>query len=155
MKRFGAYKYRGALAMALIFGWQLLTGTGFFCVNQYPHGLRAAAGERTSSAGATVTPEDPSARAWNGADSPGGTRPCTCKKPKKCPAVPRTTITSSPTQRSHEVHRQVKSVCGDSLLLNVRDRHFAFGSAPPFLKHAWSAPFSSSPPLSITCVLLI
>jgi hypothetical protein len=155
MKKIDAYKNRGALAMALVFGWQLLTGTGFFCVNQFPHAFRSTVSDRTSSAEAAVNPGDPSSRAWNGADSKAGTPPCTCKKKKKCPAIPRTTITSNPTHRSHEVHRLVTSACGDSLVLNVRDDHFAFGSAPPFLKQARSVPFSSSTPLSITCVLLI
>jgi hypothetical protein len=154
MKRFTAYKNRGALVMALVFGWQLLTGTGFFCVNQYPHAFRSAGSDRAPSAEATVHPEDPSPRAWNGADS-AGAPPCSCKKKKKCPTIPRTAITSNPTHRCNEVNRQVKSACGDSLVLNVRHDHFAFGSAPPFLKQERSVPFASSTPLSNTCVLLI
>jgi hypothetical protein len=155
MKRICAHKKRGSLVIALILGWQLLTGTGFFCVNQYPHAFRSAGSARTAHAGTTAVPDDGSAGAWNNVAGQSGKVPCSCKKKKKCPTIPRTTLISNPTHRFNEEQRQVRTACGESLVLNGTDRCFAFGSAPPFVKLAWGMPVSSSPHLSITCVLLI
>lgn len=141
--------------MALVLSFQLLTGTGIYCVSQYPRASRSVGGDPAAVAGTTTDRGDVSATAWKNADGQGGTLPCSCKKKKKCPTIPRATLTSNPTYRFYEVQRQSGSVCCDSLTTDLTDHRFAFRSAPPFMKCGVGNSFYSSDPLSITCVLLI
>jgi hypothetical protein len=155
MTKFGALNKQGAIIMALVLSCQLLTGTGFFCAGKIPNLSRSVVSDRTASAGATVSREDDSAGPGIHADDHGGTLPCTCKKQKKCPTIPRSTLTSNPTYRFNEVQRQFWSASADALTPDLTDYRVASGGSPPFLRSAWDKPFSPYTPLGISCVLLI
>lgn len=151
----GALNKQGAIIMALVLSCQLLTGTGFFCAGKIPNLSRSVVSDRTASAGATVDREVDSAGPWISADGHPGMPPCTCKKQKKCPTIPRSTLTSNPTYRFNEVQRQFWSAFADLLTPDLADCRVASGGSPPFLRSAWDKPFSPQNPLAISCVLLI
>lgn len=155
MKRIGAYKTRTAFVMAFVLGCQLLTGTGLFCASQFLHASRSVGNDQTTIAGSTAEPENISRDAVNNGESQSGTVPCSCKKKKKCPAIPRVTLTLSPTEWFNEIQSHFKSVCGDYVAPAPTCHRFALGSAPPFMESAGDTQFFSSTPLLNTCVLLI
>jgi hypothetical protein len=155
MNRIGAYNNRTAVIMGVVLSCQLLTGTGFFCAGQFPYPTRVS-GNAPGAAAATVPgAEDFSQNALSDADSRGGTLPCTCKKQKKCPAIPRAAIASHPNHRISVVQHPSGSGRGDSLARELTDRRLASGCAPPFMKVVWGSPSYFFAPLEITCVLLI
>lgn len=156
MKKIGAYKNRGALVMALVLSYQLLTGTGLFCAIQIPHPPLSLANHQTALPGSTADREDSSGSAGiNAGDSQGRTLPCSCKKHKKCPAIPRAIITSNPTHWFSEFPHQAKSDCYDALVPHAMEHRIAAKGGPPLMKLAWCAPFFCSNPLALTSVLLI
>jgi hypothetical protein len=155
MKRIGAYKNWGALVTMFVLSFQLLTGTGLFCANRFPHSARSLENDRTGLAATFGDSEDHSAPALEKAAGQGRTLPCTCKKGKNCPAIPRAALISNPTHRFYEVQRRLGSACCDGLSADVTDHRFALGTAPPYWEAMCETPFYSATPLSITCILLI
>jgi len=154
LKNTRAYKRRAALVMVLVLACQLLSGTGFFCANKFPHPSRSSGNDRTAPDVSALERGNLSDTTWKNAESQGKPRPCTCKK-HKCPTIPRTTLVAHPTHRFNAAQRQFRSTCCLSLTVDLRSHRFAFGSAPPFMESDSGTPFYCSTPLSITGVLLI
>jgi len=142
--------------MAFVMTVHVFGGLGLFCASETLRMFRAL-GIGTVALG-IISSDDPgevSGSAWDTAGSQGGNSNCCCKNHKKCPAIPRTAITSNPTHRFQEVQRQAKSVCCDSLGPQVTSHHFAGRGDKPLMKLAWCEPFFCSNPLALTSVLLI
>ncbi len=132
-----------------------LSGLQIFCTDGFIGALRVPgslfyAGAVTASGNANVSADNSV-----NSNTKGGTLPCSCKKKKKCPAIPRAAITSNPTHRPSEFQRLAKSECCDSLVPQVVDLRFFTRGNTPLLELAWCSPFYSSTPLALTCVLLI
>jgi len=156
MKKISSYRRSAGLVMAVVMSVHLLSGLGLFCANETLRPLRAL-GIDLVVTGITASEDrvEGSGSSWDTAGSQDGNSNCCCKKHKKCPAIPRAAITSNPTHRFYEVQRQSKSVCCESLVLQVTDHCFAGRGDPPLMELAWSAPFFCSNPLALTSVLLI
>ncbi len=144
--------------MIVVMSFHLFSGVGLFCGNEFFASFRAYVAESAGALAATA-PEDGISGASAGTSvsfhGKGGTLPCSCKKKKKCPAIPRTVITSNPTHRMSEFQRLAKSECGDSLVSQVTGRHFFAVGNTPLLELASHAASYSNTPLALTCVLLI
>ncbi len=154
MKKSGAYSNRAASIMTLVLLCQLFTGTGLFCVRQYTHTLFSLLNAQTAIFETNNPHGGAYASVWNNSESGGGTLPCSCKK--KCPTIPRVTLTSNPVYQFHETQRQFRSVSHDSATSPcLMDQCFAFSCASPLTDSNRDNPSHSSTPLSITCVLLI
>jgi len=158
MEKISANKRRAGLIMSVVMTFHLFSGLGLFCADEFLASFRAYVSESAGALAATA-PEDgiSGASAGNSVNShgKGGTLPCSCKKKKKCPAIPRTVITSNPTHRLSEFQRLAKSECCDSLVPQVTGRHFFTRGNTPLLELASHAASYSSTPLALTCVLLI
>jgi hypothetical protein len=156
MKKISAYQKKAGIIMVVVMSFHSFTGFGVFCADRSLASFKAGA---SGGASLTVTAPDD-----NNVDvSPGtfvnshgktGTLPCSCQK-KKCPAIPRAAITSTPTHRLNEFQRLAKSECCDSLVSQVIDHHFVSRGNTPLLELAWYIPLYSYTPLALTCVLLI
>jgi hypothetical protein len=157
MGKISAYKRRAGLIMVVVMSLNIVSGLRLFCADDFLASFRAHGIE--SIARAVAVPGTGSAEVSAGAaansDGKGGAVPCSCKKKKKCPAIPRTVITSNSTHRLSEFQSQAKSQGCDSLIPQVTDHRFAARGARPTLELGWSAPFFSSNPLALTSVLLI
>jgi len=156
MKKFNAFRRSAGLALVLVMGVYLFSGSGLFCTNETLRSIRAL-GIDPVAVGITASddPGEVAGSAWDTAGSQGGSSNCCCKKHKKCPAIPRTAIISNPTHRFYEVQFQAKSACCGSLSAQVTDHRFVTGGDPPLMELAWCAPFFCSNPLALTSVLLI
>jgi len=155
MKRISADKRWAGIVTVVVMSCHLLSGTGLFCALQFHNPAHGLGDDRTAPA---VTGSDRgyvSASVWTSVRGKDGTFPCSCKKHKKCPAIPRATLTSNPTHRFNEIQRQLQSVCHDSLASEVKDHRFALEDGPPFMESVWCTPFYSFTPLAFSCVLLI
>ena len=141
--------------MALVLSCQLVSGTGLFCAGQFSHPSRSLVNDPAALAVASADREGVPEGAWNNADSQKGTPPCTCKKHKKCPTIPRSAITSNPNYRSNEYQRQAESACYDVFVCQTADISFGAGGGRSPTDRAWSAPLYTSTILASTCVLLI
>lgn len=143
--------------MAMVLSCQVLTGTGLFCSGEFRRSLHALRNNTTavrvvlSHTGIAEV----SGEACDTAGSLGGTSHCSCKKHKKCPPIPRATITSNPTNRFHEIRFQAKSERPQYVVAAVTDHRFTGRGDWPLMELAWSAPFFCSSPLSLSSVLLI
>ena len=157
MKKISTYRRSASVVMAVVMSVHVFGGLGLFCANETLRMFRALGIARVAL-GITLSDRDRgevSGNDWDTAWSQGGTSKCCCKKHKKCPAIPRTAITSNPTHRFQEVQRQAKSVCCDSLGPRATSHHFAGRGDKPLMKLAWCEPFFCSNPLALTSVLLI
>lgn len=157
MKKISAYKRKAGIIMILVMSFHIFAGLPLFCADEFFALLRAY-GSNASGIMAIVSPtENAEVSVGKSANvnGKGGTVPCSCKKKKKCPAIPRAIITSNPTHRSSEFQRLIKSEGRDSLIARVTDRSFLAGGDRLLLASAVSESFHSSTPLAFTCVLLI
>jgi hypothetical protein len=143
--------------MAIVMSVHMLGVPGLYCAKgSFPPFRSFVIG----LVGLSVTPpEDGRVEvASAGRDNPQsqrGSSNCSCKKQKKCPAIPRAVITSNPTYRFNEVQRQAKSGCLGSLVFRVPDHRCVSGENRLLMELACLSPFSSSNPLALACVLLI
>ena len=157
MKKITAYKRSASVVMVVMMSAHIFSGLGLLCPTETLRMFHALGIARVAL-GITSSDHDRgevSGNAWNTAGIQGGTSKCCCKKHKKCPAIPRETITSNSTHRFHEVQFQAKLVCCDSLVPQVTDHRFAARGDRPLMELAWCAPFFCSNPLALTSVLLI
>ena len=155
MKRISAYKYRGAFVMALVLGIQLVSGTGLFCAGQFRHPSRWSGNDPAPLAVADADRAEISASAISRADIQSETPPCTCKKHKKCPTIPRSAITSNPNYRFNEFQRQAECVCSDFLGPQVPDVRCGAGGDRSPTERAFLTFLDTRTILASTCVLLI
>jgi hypothetical protein len=157
MGKISAYRRRAGFIMVFVMSFNIVSGLRLFCADDLLASFRTHGME--SIALAVDVPATGSAEVSAGAaansDGKGGAVPCSCKKKKKCPAIPRTVITSNQSHRLSEFQRQAKSQGCDSLVPQVTDHRFAARGAKPTLGLGWRAPFFSSNPLALTSVLLI
>jgi hypothetical protein len=151
VKKISTYKRRAGIIMIIVMSFHILAGLRLFCTDEFLASFRAYASTIASRAD---NPEVSDANSLN-LKGKGGTLPCSCKKKKKCPAIPRAAITSNPNHQSNEFQRLAKSECRDSLAAQGTDRSFLTGGDTPFLELAVSESVHSSTPLALTCVLLI
>lgn len=154
MKKINTFRRSAGLAVVVVMAVHLLSGSGFFCANENVRPF-VAPGNETSPSGVTASDSGQGTTSESVGDyapSQGGGHKCSCKK---CPAVPRTAITSNPTQRFNELQHQAKSVCCEPFVSQSRDYRFATGGAPPLTELVSRAPFYSTIPLELTSVLLI
>lgn len=155
MKKIGAHRRWTTVVMGLVLACQLLTGTGFFCAGLTSHVSRPWVSDRTAFVDSNASVEDLSEDASNGAVSERESVPCTCKKHKKCPTIPRSALTSYPIHRFLKVERLAKADCWDHLAPIAKDHRFALRGGPPYLELESGCPIHSFSPLEATCVLLI
>ena len=158
VNKISAYRRRAGIITVFVMISYLFSGLGIFCADASLAQFRTHGMDNSSAV--AVTPPDRdngevSAGASGNRDRKGGTLPCSCKKKKKCPAIPRAAIISNPTHRSSEFQRLAKSDCWDALVSQTMDIHFVTRGNTPLLELAWRSSFFSSPPLALTCVLLI
>jgi hypothetical protein len=155
MKMIGAYRREAGLVMAIVMSFHLVVGSGFLCANQVPRPAGASRSDRVASAITSAARGSSSEGVVEHSGSRNGTFPCSCKKQKKCPTIPRAAFTANPTHRFHGAQRQFRSVCCDSLASHVRSHSLASKGDPPFLELEWHTSMNSPSPLVIACVLLI
>jgi hypothetical protein len=157
MQRISAYKRRAGIIAMIVMSSYFVSGLRLFCADDFLLPLRSFASNAATAVATASGAEDTevSAHASVSFDATGGTSPCSCKKKKKCPAIPRTVITSNPTHRLSEFQRLAKSECCDSLVPQVTGHHFFTRGNTPLLELASHAAFYSSTPFALTCVLLI
>jgi hypothetical protein len=157
MGKISAYKRRAGFIMVVVMSFNIVSGLRLFCADNFLASFRTHGIESVALAVAVPGTDNAevSAGASANSDGKGGAVPCSCKKKKKCPAIPRTVIISNPSHRLSEFQRQAKSQCCDSLVPQVTDQRFAARGAKPTMGLGWSAPFFSSNPLALTSVLLI
>ncbi len=157
MKKVSAYRRSAGLAMALVMSVHMLIGPGLFCAKGLLPPFRSLANDFVVFG--VIPPQHESvAVAVPGRDnseSQRDTSNCSCKKQKKCPAIPRAVITSNPTHRFDEIQRQVKTACCDSPALQATDYRFVTGRDTLLTDLAFCMPFYPATPLALTCVLLI
>jgi hypothetical protein len=153
--RIGAHKKWTTLVVGFVLACQLLTGTGFFCAFKYTQASRALAKSRMVSAVSNASIAGLSEDAWNGSVSERQSVPCGCKKHKKCPTIPRSALTSNPSQRYSEVERHLKGASCDYIAPDLNDYRFALRDGPPSMELGAGTAFPYSTPLAITCILLI
>jgi hypothetical protein len=157
MKNLAAYKRRAVFAMVVVMCFHILTGLRPFCGSGSVPPLRAAGMDGVAKAIPTVA-GDQGEIASAARDNPGTQKTaskCSCKKQKKCAAIPRAVLTSNPSHRFNEVQRQAKSVCLDSLVWQVTDYRLASEENRLLMELACCSPFFCSNPLALTSVLLI
>lgn len=155
MKKIGVHRKWTTVVMGLVLACQLLTGTGFFCAGLASHVSRPWVSDRTASVDSNAYVEDLSEDTWNGAVSERESVPCSCKKHKKCPTIPRSALTSYPVHRFTGIECRLKANCWDHVAPTTKDYRFAMRGGPPTVEWEVGKPFPSSTPLAITCVLLI
>lgn len=156
MNIIGAHKKWTALALGFLLAFQLLTGTGFFCAFKFSQATPPTGNDlATFAADTNATGEVASEDGWNGSVNQRESVPCTCKKHKKCPTIPRLALTSYPVHRFTEIEQLSKGECRDHLAFNAKDYRFALRGGPPYVGLESGCPFRSAGPLEITCVLLI
>lgn len=143
--------------MIVVMSFHVLAGLRLFCADESLALFRAYGSNASDIATIFSSNEkaDVSIGTSANVSGKGRTVPCSCKKKKKCPAIPRAMITSNPSHRSSEFQRPTKSEGRDSLIGRVTDRSFRARRGGPLLALAVSESFHSSTPLSFTCVLLI
>ncbi|MBI5250556.1 MAG: hypothetical protein HY912_13780 [Desulfomonile tiedjei] len=157
MKKISAYKRRAGVVMVVVMSLHIFSGLRLFCADDFLASLRVygsnagAIAANASGTGDTEVSVDDSINF----DAKGGTLPCSCKKKKKCPTIPRAAITSNPNHRSSEFQRLAKSVCCDSSTCQVADNLALAGGYSPLLDLASFSACHSFTPLALTCVLLI
>jgi hypothetical protein len=157
MKKISAYKRRAGIIVIIVMSAYIVSGLRLFCADDFLASLRVY-GSNTGTFSASASgfgDTDVSAEDSMNLDAKDGTLPCTCKKKKKCPAIPRATITSNPNHRSSEFQRLAKSVCCDCSPGRVTDNLFPAGGHNPLLDLASLRACHSCTPLAVTCILLI
>lgn len=151
----GAHKKSTTVALSFVLAFQLLTGTGFFCAVKFSHVSRPLGNpSATFAADLKASPEVASEDGWDGSVNQRESVPCSCKKHKKCPTIPRLALISYPIHRFAEVERLTKGDCRH-LAFTAKDYRFALRDGPPYLELESGGPIHSSSPLEATCVLLI
>ncbi len=156
MKKISTYKRRVGLIAIIVMSVYIISGLRLFCADDFLASLRvygSNAGTIAASAsgvGNTAVSADDSMNL----DAKNGTIPCSCKKKKKCPAIPRAAITPNPG-RASEFERLAKSVCCDSSPGQVADNLALAGGYSPFLDSFSFSACHSYTPLALTCALLI
>ena len=157
MKNITAYKRWAVVVMIVVMGFDIFTGLRPLCANGLGPIFRALGMDRLGVA--IAAPNDDREQifgsAWATAEGRGGTSKCCCKRQKSCPAIPRTAITSNPTQRFNEVQRDAQLVYCDSFVPQGPDLRLATRGNAALLELAWRATLYSFTPLELTCVLLI
>lgn len=154
MKIIGEHKKSTTLVLGFVLAFQLLTGTGFFCAAQYAQAPNPSGNESRAFADTNASVEDVFASPWKGSVSERESGPCTCKKHKKCPTIPRSTLISNPNHRLAEVERLLNCAGCDGIA-PVESHRLALRGGPSYVESVSSRPFPSSSPLAGTCVLLI
>jgi hypothetical protein len=141
--------------MAFVLSCQLVSGTGLFCTGQFLHASRSLGNDPTALAVAAADREGVSGTALNSTDIQSETPPCTCKKHKKCPTIPRAAITSNANYRANEYQRQAESACYGSFVPQAVDVRFGAGGDRSPTERPCLASLYTSTVLASTCVLLI
>ncbi len=157
MKKVSAYRRSAGLAMAVVMSVHILIGPGFFCAKGFLPPFRSVGTDLVVFA-ATPPGHDSLEVAGTGLDnseSQRGTSNCSCKKQKKCPAIPRAIITTNPTHRFYEVQLQAKLMCPDYFGCQATDHRFGSEENRLLIELSWCSPFCCTNPLALTSVLLI
>ena len=157
MKNIAAYKRRAVFAMVVVMCLHIFTGLRPFCANALAKPLQSA-GTDPVAIGIPAAGSDRGEMAGSARENPesqSGPSNCSCKKQKKCPAIPRVIITSNPTHRFNEVQRQAKTLCCEASFSQATDHRFVEYGHPPLMEWAWCTPFSSTTSRALTYVLLI
>ncbi|MFH0822335.1 MAG: hypothetical protein V2B18_06250 [Pseudomonadota bacterium] len=156
MKRIGAYKKQLVLVLVVVVSFHLLGGTGLSCAIMSSHRVPSSEGNRPNPAVAGDDLAGASGAVWNADRDPARNSPCSCKKQKKCPAVPRATLTSNPTHRVNEFQRLIKAVCQDTLGSSMTEARFVTRAGASLVESVCTVTVSFTPtPLELTCILLI
>ncbi len=143
--------------MVVVMTCHVFSGLGIFCADEFLLPFRAQ-GIVVSALTVAETYRDSadySISVSMNADSQGSAAPCDCKKKKKCPAIPRSLMTSNSTNRLSEFQREAESECFDSLASQVTDNYFATRGNSPFLEFSRRQASFCLDSLSLTCILLI
>lgn len=157
MKKIGACKRRAGIIVIIVMSTYIVSGLRLFCADDFLSSLRFYGSNAGASMAAVSGTDSAQISAGDSVNlnAKGRTLPCSCKKKKKCPAIPRATITSNPTHRLSEFQRLANAECRDLLNAQVMShRLFAGGDAPLLDSCSFSA-CRSFTPLALTCVLLI
>ncbi len=91
MKKISAYKRRAGIIVIIVMSAYIVSGLRLFCADDFLASLRvygSNAGTIAASASGVGDTEISADDSMN-LDAKDGTLPCTCKKKKKCPAIPR------------------------------------------------------------------
>jgi len=157
MRNITAYKKWTVLFLIVVMSFDVFTGLRPLCASGLTPLFRALGIERIPPAIGSADDDNgqTSGSLLAGAEGRGGSSKCCCKKQTKCPAIPRSAITSKPTQRFNEVQREVKSVCSGSLVDLAPDHRLITRGDTALLELACRGCSCTSPPLDLTCVLLI
>ena len=155
MKKISRYKTETIVVVTLVLCCQLLTGTGLFCTVPFRHLSHLSGHNRTVLSGTTIERQGISSGSWGRVGSHNVTPPCKCKRHRKCPAIPRVALTTSPTYRSNKAQRELGSQIGNPFVSNALDYRFALGGSPPYPGLPGDTRFDPCTLLLDTCVLLI
>jgi hypothetical protein len=156
MKKISAYKRRVGLIAIIVVSVYTVSGLRLFCADDFHASLRvygSNAGSIAASASGIGNTEFSADGSMN-LDAKRGTIPCSCKKKKKCPAIPRAAIIPNPG-RASEFERLTKSVCCGSSPGQITDDLALAGGYSPFPDACGFSACHSFTPLALTCVLLI
>lgn len=157
MKRINMIRKSTTPIMILAMSVHVFSGFGIFCDNKALRPLRSLGIFPVALEIASAGNEDrlKTRKDRVRAASRGKTSPRCCKMMKRCPAIPRGTISSIQTSRLHEAQLETKSGNRYVRLGTVSDHRLTAKAGGPLTELARSRPIFWSYPLALTTTLLI